>query len=276
MLAPRRNHSGSLPEVNRSKQLPRLPLADEDSDIEEVINYRRTVNSNTQSYAMEHQYTAKPRLNSGVEWWDGNTTTNKWEGRAPFIPCSHEGSCEKAKCRCYSHGIHCEKTCKCSASCIRRFPGCSCKHVPGEASRCVYTFEGTYNTSKCLCQRLNRECDADICDECGATDTLDPVNRYNDKVKHGKCCNVGIQRGVPKKTLLGHSEVHGFGLYLGEDVRKGDLIGEYKGEVVTQSEAERREVIYKRERTQYVFNLNTGKWSRYTSDETLTTCRAIN
>lgn len=103
---------------------------------------------------------------------------------------------------------------------------------------------------------MNRECDADLCGSCGAIEILDPVNRYNEDVIKGKCCNVAIQRGVPKKTLLGHSEVHGFGLYTGEDVRKEDFLGEYKGEVIALGEANRRGIIYEKKQTMYLFSLN--------------------
>ncbi|CAN9132329.1 unnamed protein product [Alternaria alternata] len=84
-----------------------------------------------------------------------------------------------------------------------------------------------------------------------------PLNRYNDDVVERNCCNVAIQRGVPRKTLLGHSEVHGFGLYMGEDIKSGDYIGEYTGEAISVKEGDRRVTIYDYQKTMYLFRLNS-------------------
>jgi hypothetical protein len=112
--------------------------------------------------------------------------------------------------------------------------------------------------SKCPCRELNRECDADLCGPCGATEVLDPNNRYNDRVLKDRCSNVGIQRNVPKKTLLGNSELHGFGLYTGEDIRADEYIGEYKGEILTNEEGDRRLILYEHSKTNYLFKLCKG------------------
>jgi hypothetical protein len=90
---------------------------------------------------------------------------------------------------------------------------------------------------------------------------LDPIYRYNDELLQDHCKNVGIQRNVPKKTLLGQSEVHGFGLYAGQDIAQEDIIGEYTGEIVSLGEVYRRDVIYDYESTEYVFRLNKSKMS---------------
>jgi SET domain-containing protein len=70
--------------------------------------------------------------------------------------------------------------------------------------------------------------------------------------------NVHIQRNLPKRTILGHSEVQGFGLYAGEKIKAGSYLGEYKGEVITRGEAERRGAIYQHLKTNYLFSLNKG------------------
>ncbi|KAF1995843.1 SET domain-containing protein, partial [Amniculicola lignicola CBS 123094] len=169
--------------------------------------------------------------------------------RAPFFPCDHKGTCHEAKCRCYSEDIVCEKSCACPASCNRRFHGCTCaqKERPRPC--------GTEAT--CECVALNRECDPELCGTCGALEVLDPINRYisNESVKH-LCDNVAIQRAVAAKTYLGHSSVHGFGLYTGEPLTINQFIGEYKGEVVTAKEGDRRGAIYQYKMTNYLFDLN--------------------
>ena len=111
-------------------------------------------------------------------------------------------------------------------------------------------------TEKCLCVKFKRECDADLCGSCGATDLLDPVHRHDQELLKDRCANVGIQRAIPKKTLLGQSEVHGFGLYAGQYIEKDDIIGEYTGELLSTEESNRRAEIYEYEKNMYLFKLN--------------------
>jgi len=229
---------------------------DSDSDVERVINYRVPMNTEAATYVpeLETETIKKPPEGAfSADWWQNNYSTLKWNKRKPFYPCKHPGSrCDQARCRCYRETITCEKTCECSSTCNRRFPGCSCVHVPGPGKICA-------DKNKCLCVKFERECDADLCVSCGATDVLDPVNRYNEAVLQDKCSNVAIQRGVPRKTLLGQSMVHGFGLYAGEDIKKDSFIGEYKGEVISVQESQRRSTIYGYQQTMYLFGLNKSE-----------------
>ncbi|KAA8614693.1 protein containing SET domain protein [Pyrenophora tritici-repentis] len=225
----------------------------DDSDIEKVINYKLPVNPDAFTVCPESEMIAckgaKPPLGKfNSNWWLQQEITSHWEKRKPFFPCNHDGSCESAKCRCYREGINCEKTCKCSQLCNKRFPGCTCSRGPVKRA-CV--------SSACLCIKFNRECDADLCGSCGATEVLDPVNRYDEDLAKKSCGNVAIQRGVPRKTLLGHSEVHGFGLYMGEDIKSGEYIGEYTGEAISVNEGDRRVTIYDYQKTMYLFRLNS-------------------
>lgn len=103
---------------------------------------------------------------------------------------------------------------------------------------------------------MNRECDPDLCDSCEAHVILNPVNRYDDAYLPRRCRNVAIQRSVPKRTLLGRSVVHGFGLYAGEPIAKDEFIGEYQGEIITRDETERRGAIYDFQKLSYIFDLN--------------------
>ncbi|KAF2192307.1 hypothetical protein K469DRAFT_620423 [Zopfia rhizophila CBS 207.26] len=223
-----------------------------DSDIERVINYKRAVNATPHEHdeldPLDCDGIPPPKYS--VHWWHQKSVTHLLHKRRPFYPCSHEGSCEQAQCRCFRDKIACEKTCACHVSCKRRFRGCSCAKDP--RTRVCGGGKGT----KCECRLLNRECDADLCGPCGAAEVLDPVNRYDEEVGKNKCCNVHIQRNLPKKTFLGQSEVHGFGLYVGEKVRADEYLGEYKGEVVTSSEGTRRGTIYTHLKTNYLFKLN--------------------
>ena len=229
----------------------------DDSEIEDVDNYRRAANTHTLAPYSPDEYddqrqAAKPLNEFKAQWWMNNSSATTWEERKPFYPCSHDGTCDQAQCRCFVENITCEKSCECSLLCRRRFPGCSCAQLGGKQRIC--------GTKACVCYVMSRECDGDLCGGCGATEILDPINRYNKDVSKDKCCNVALQRGVQKKTLLGHSEVHGFGLFTGEDVKKGDFLGEYKGEAVTLNEGARRGIVYEKQNTMYLFKLNKGRF----------------
>lgn len=167
--------------------------------------------------------------------------------RKPFYPCSHDGDCATAQCSCFEGKIHCEKTCACSKGCERQFPGC----------KCLQSAKACRQTAKCDCYRLGRECDPDLCIHCGAIEVLDPENRHHADLTHGRCSNVGIQHGVPKRLILGRSPVQGFGLFVGEPIIQGDFLGEYNGEVLSTTEWERRGEMYGRGKRQYTFTLNT-------------------
>lgn len=173
----------------------------------------------------------------------------KIRNRKPFVPCDHDGTCEQAKCRCFTQGITCEKTCACPKNCTRKFKGCSCAR---QGRTC-------WDNAKCACYGKDRECDEDLCKSCGADEVLHPLNRYEPDITLGRCLNVGIQRNVPKRTILGSSEVMGFGLFAGEAIKKHEFIAEYKGEILTREESDRRGATYNCRPASYLFKLNKRK-----------------
>lgn len=170
--------------------------------------------------------------------------------KKPFLPCSHVGPCRKELgCRCAEQDHHCEFSCGCDESCLRRFPGCTCE------GNC-------YENSKCLCWKYGRECDPWVCKSCGVVEVLDPSNKYNDEIRQGRCINNRIQLGLPARTFKAASQVQGWGLFAGEDIPKFTYIGEYKGEVITSGktgEAERRGLVYYHGCLEYLFSLNTDQ-----------------
>jgi SET domain-containing protein len=56
--------------------------------------------------------------------------------------------------------------------------------------------------------------------------------------------------------MLGLSSVSGMGLYICENAKKGDYLGEYKGELITEDEADRRGKLYDKRGISFLFNLN--------------------
>ncbi|KAK3069649.1 hypothetical protein LTR53_011851 [Teratosphaeriaceae sp. CCFEE 6253] len=193
--------------------------------------------------------TAAPTKQSLKYWQDKSFFTTNLVERGPFQPCYHPGqSCKDAACSCFTLKVPCEKACVCPASCLRKFLGCACRH--NKLKRC-------FDDSRCLCFELGRECDPDLCGFCGVADVLDPVHRHDAAVLRGKCHNASLQRGVPKRTALGTSLIHGLGLFAAEPIGPDDFVGEYKGEVITTEEAERRGAVYEHQKLSYLFLLNS-------------------
>ena len=50
--------------------------------------------------------------------------------------------------------------------------------------------------------------------------------------------------------------MQGWGLFAGEDIKRGDYIGEYKGEVIGSKESDRRGAVYHHRGLEYLFKLN--------------------
>ncbi|KAI9879601.1 MAG: hypothetical protein M1830_008051 [Pleopsidium flavum] len=192
---------------------------------EEVFNMTRSIASIPAAVPDEMPTTlprhfGRPIPRRGWQYWYRNSVTHIHEERLPFRPCSHD-----------------ERT--------------SLVKSPVNASMVV---SGVFGAAI-----LNRECDPDLCGTCGACEVLDPVNRYNDKVAHRKCSNVYMQRGVPKRTLMGHSDIQGWGLYMGEDVKANEFLGEYRGEIVSKTEGDRRGAVYHHRGIEYLFGLNRSQ-----------------
>lgn len=166
--------------------------------------------------------------------------------RKIFYPCNHEGDCESAQCQCFRDKVHCEKSCGCTKSCGRRFPGCKCTRS-GKACR---------EKKQCLCWSMERECDPDLCGTCGAVEVLDPMRRHMPDVAIGRCANVAIQLARPARLIVGDSQVAGFGLYAGENIKAGQYLGEYQGELISYDELSRREDIYRYRDRLFTFRLN--------------------
>ncbi|CAJ0823433.1 2126_t:CDS:10 [Entrophospora sp. SA101] len=154
--------------------------------------------------------------------------------QAEYSPCYHPGEdCTSAECSCLKGNLHCEKYCHCE----RRFQGCKC-----------YSGDNVCGTKKCSCFEHNRECDFDICKCPAGVQCVYNSDAY--------CKNVMVQRGRSKSTIIGLSTVAGWGLFMREEARKSEYIGEYLGEIISHAEADRRGKIYDKRRCSFLFNLN--------------------
>ncbi|KAK3702929.1 hypothetical protein LTR37_014778 [Vermiconidia calcicola] len=214
------------------------------------VNYRTRVAfpPSFQGDAESAEQSSAKASRKDSKYWHTPGLYREADERGPFYPCHHPGAtCDDAGCGCWEAKVPCEKICSCPPDCKRRFQGCDCLKRGHRVC---------FNDAECACFFNGRECDPDLCGSCGACEVVDPVNKYEDSILTSRCRNCSIQRGVPKQTLLGDSGVHGLGLYACEDVREHDFVGEYKGEIITKEEAERRGAVYEHQKLSYLFSLN--------------------
>ena len=168
--------------------------------------------------------------------------------KAGYEPCDHDGPCTiENGCSCAKAGSNCEKFCGCSIEiCTLRYSGCRCK------SSCT--------TNACPCYASGRECDPELCLSCGSGVHPAVISTIKKQISnfcsYSMCGNVGLRRNERKRVAIGNSDVQGWGLFILEPALKGELIIEYKGEVVSNEEAERRGVVYDKLGCSYLFDLN--------------------
>lgn len=165
-----------------------------------------------------------------------------------YVPCNHDGvSCNSSDCSCMRRDHYCEKACGCPQDCSNRFPGCKCD--PGQC-----------RSASCPCFFAGRECDPDLCFSCGAceipVEASDPEIKRKWRDQQKLCGNVNILRGLMRKVGVAASETHGWGAFMLEDVKKGDFIYEYTGDLLSQDEAERRGNVYDKTTISFLFDLN--------------------
>mmetsp|Transcript_37337 Transcript_37337/g.70119 ORF Transcript_37337/g.70119 Transcript_37337/m.70119 type:complete len:830 (-) Transcript_37337:333-2822(-) len=171
-----------------------------------------------------------------------------------YIPCSCEGVCTTT-CGCVGDRNFCEKFCGCLSKCKNHFPGCNC-------------LKGQCRTRACPCFAASRECDPDRCKKCMSTAKMvayHQAERIQDSSHPGMppipdetvwCQNMKLQLGHHRHIHLGLSHVAGWGAFLNDGARKDEFLGEYTGELITQTEADRRGKVYDRSNCSFLFNLN--------------------
>lgn len=170
--------------------------------------------------------------------------------RLDYVPCRHEGACTMKNCVCVQSGLLCEKFCGCNhnhvqqakpqVTCSNAYRGCTCKSTAACASKA------------CICFSMNRECDPDLCRQCHEYKEGPPPDG-----KRCGCLNEGLRMNEKHRTVVGHSKVHGWGVFAVSDIPKNEIIGEYVGELIKQEEAERRGRVY--DEINYSFLFNTTK-----------------
>lgn len=181
----------------------------------------------------------------------------------PFVPCNHKGACnEKNGCICVINKVHCEPLCGCRtgrygmgktgmmwkgkrdssglpAVCENRHSGCSCH---GNKSKCVL--------ESCPCVRDMRACDPDFCNSCQANLLPRTIS-----LRRRRCGNTDLLAARHKRVFVGPSNIHGFGLFSGQNFEKGDLIGPYCGRIMLSDALDRELRLPQAKKSTYAFNL---------------------
>lgn len=158
-----------------------------------------------------------------------------------YEPCDHIEPCSEDTCSCVKNAFFCTKYCVWGNKSKYFFPGCRCKR-------------GECRLKSCPCFAAGKECDPDLCHNCGAC--TDHPNRPAVKQKC-RNDNIGMRRHC--QLLVAESQVKGagWGVYNKTALKRGDFIHEYLGEVITQEEADRRGCIYDKVNRSFLFNLTS-------------------
>jgi len=153
-----------------------------------------------------------------------------------YRPCNHPNKqcCpENIECWCAQLDYPCEKYCSCASDCINKISGCNCK------SDCI-------SKSNCKCHNMNRECDPDRCHK---------LENQNDYI----CKNNALQLNSCAYVLIRESKISGWGAFSRDTIKKGSLIEEYTGEIISVEESENRGDFYKDKKVSYLFELNESE-----------------
>ena len=149
-----------------------------------------------------------------------------------YVPCVHFGNeiCDE-RCPCSKRG-YCEIYCKCNQIlCKFAYHGCHCS-------------KGDCTTNHCPCYINGRECNPQRCKNCNIL--------YN----NDRCKNMQLQLDFESKLIVGISDIAGWGLFANEDIKKDNLIGEYKGELINDDIVNKRDRFKEYERSTYMFKLD--------------------
>ena len=150
-----------------------------------------------------------------------------------YIPCIHFGNeiCDD-KCLCSKRGF-CEVYCRCNKIlCKSSFHGCHC-------------FKGDCTSNHCPCFINGRECNPQRCKNCN-------IQKYEEI----RCKNLKLQMDFESKLIVGISPIAGWGLFSNEFIKKDSLIGEYKGELITDEIVNKRDKFREYENCTYMFKLD--------------------
>ncbi|KAJ7470259.1 hypothetical protein FB451DRAFT_330278 [Mycena latifolia] len=167
---------------------------------------------------------------------------------SPATPCAHAGPCSaRMGCECFTKNAHCERNCRCPPNCARRWKGCdaSCASNPTCGKRCP-------------CRVMGRECDPELCTACDARDAHVYYPGDTQRTTSTRCTNVDLQRAEFKRFHIQRS-TYGLGAFASEPISKGDVIGEYVGELLDDKEEElrHRDTLQKHSGLNYCFGMDS-------------------
>lgn len=142
-----------------------------------------------------------------------------------LAPCAHPGECTTTKCQCYSSKFHCQPSCRCGVTCVRKWPACTCQQCG----------------NKCPCRLSSRECIPGICVNCGISG-----------ISKKPCSNTKMQRlySEPIEVKTGS---YGLGAFAMQDIPCGRFVGTYVGHILSNNTANLTSNITQHNHRNYLF-----------------------
>ncbi|CAM9460282.1 unnamed protein product, partial [Chrysoparadoxa australica] len=177
-----------------------------------------------------------------------NAKSKVGEIQERYEPCKEGCPCDSAdNCHCMKIGGFCDKYCGCydevtKKGCNKMFKGCKCGSGKHSKTSC--------STRHCPCRCAGRECIPEICTNCCGK-------------KGNECLNKGLQEEGQRTTRRGdvyakksNIERAGDGAFAAKPFRKGELIMEYFGRILTEEESIKEEQRAAACKNNYLFRMN--------------------
>lgn len=182
-----------------------------------------------------------------------STASRKFGGESNFTACDHPGPCTEEVCPCVRRHKYCETRCGCHHD---RYVSKNGKIVSDEKlATCGQTQSncdcvgGTCSTSSCSCRENGVACVPGVCG-CDATKLPSEVH-----MRERKCRNSDFIVGRHKRTLVGKSNIDGFGLFAGCDFEKGEVVGLYDGVLWSSNLVEAATAVGEALKRTFAFNI---------------------
>lgn len=180
-------------------------------------------------------------------------SAKQFGGESNFAACDHPGPCTEEVCPCVRRHKYCETRCGCHHDRYVSKGGKIVSHervtTCGQTQSMCDCVGGTCSTSSCSCRENGVACVPGVCG-CDATCLPGEV-----QTRERKCRNSDFIVGRHKRTLVGKSDIDGFGLFAGCDFEKGDVVGLYNGVLWSSNLVEAATAVGEALKRTFAFNI---------------------
>ena len=167
-------------------------------------------------------------------WYLQNVRNSR---RDNLDPCQCTSLCKPETCPCIQSEVFCTTACTMMHKSPNYFRGCNC--------------QGMCRTANCTCFAAGRQCTS-LCQCRGSQQAYGQPALAKDCQNDGLAMDREVPLWISESTLPGA----GYGLFTPRAVPKGQFLGEYRGELVSHDEAERRGILSSLHNLELLFTIS--------------------